>query len=122
MCFLCSNPLGLVYQHITISSWVHTVVIFVAAFQTGRINAHTHIHKPGFYLGFNFFFWGGGAGVLQGMIATQDMHVDLMQVLYVYSRVHDGEICHVCICDILDIYKTHACTVRIEEHADMCME
>ena len=26
---------------------------------------------------------------------------------------------HVCICDILDIHKTHACTVMIEVHEDI---
>ena len=49
---------------------------------------------------------------------AQDMHIDLMHVLYVYSRVMrreggylqsivGGQV-HVCICGILDIYKTHA--------------
>ena len=50
----------------------------------------------------------------------QDMHIDLMHVLYVYSRVMSGGgggylqsiavggQVHVCICGILDIYKTHA--------------
>ena len=48
------------------------------------------------------------------MTATQDMHVDLMHVLYVYSRVmgggggvittYNGEQVHVCTCGILDIY------------------
>ena len=51
---------------------------------------------------------------------AQDMHIDLMHVLYVYSRVMRGEgggggylqsivggQVHV-LCGILDIYKTHA--------------
>ena len=47
------------------------------------------------------------------MTAAQNMHMDLMLVLYVYSRViqstvGEGGQVHVCICDILDIYKTHA--------------
>ena len=43
------------------------------------------------------------------MTAVQDIHMDLMLVLYVYSRVMvgGGGQVHVCICDILDIYKTH---------------
>ena len=49
---------------------------------------------------------------------AQDMRIDLMHVLYVYSRVMGrggrvltkysrGQV-HVCICGILDICKTHA--------------
>ena len=50
------------------------------------------------------------------MTAAQDMHIDLMHVLYVYSRVMGGGgylqsivggQVHV-LCGILDIYKTHA--------------
>ena len=56
------------------------------------------------------------------------MHVDLMHVLYAYSRVMGGGgggggynkysrgQVHACICGILDIYKTH--TVR----AGACMQ
>ena len=52
------------------------------------------------------------------MTVAQDIYIDLMHVLYVYSRVirgGGGELqsivggqIHVCICGILDIYKTHA--------------
>ena len=53
------------------------------------------------------------------MTAAQDIHIDLMHVLYVYSRVMGGggggELqsivggqVHVRICGILDISKTHA--------------
>ena len=55
------------------------------------------------------------------MTAVQDMYIDLMHVLYVYSRVMGGGVItkysrvpgivgyqvHVCICGILEIYKTH---------------
>ena len=34
--------------------------------------------------------FGGEAWVLQWMTAAQDIHVDLMHVLYVYSRVMGG--------------------------------
>ena len=46
---------------------------------------------------------------------TQDMHIDLMHVLYVYSRVMRGGYLQTIVggqvhvlCGILDIYKTHA--------------
>ena len=51
------------------------------------------------------------------MTAAQDIHIDLVYVLYVYSRVMGGGgylqsivggQVHVCICGILDISKTHA--------------
>ena len=43
-------------------------------------------------------------------------------VITKYSGGGGRYIRHVCICDILDIHKTHTCTVMIEVHADMCME
>ena len=52
----------------------------------------------GFYLGFKF--WGGGS---HSMTNLQDMHVDLMQVLYVYSRVMG-----VCVC-VITKYRTLLC-------------
>ena len=53
------------------------------------------------------------------MTAAQDIQIDLIHVLHVYSRVGGGGggvitkysrvgQVHVCICGILDIYKTHA--------------
>ena len=64
------------------------------------------------------------------MTAVQDFHVDLMHVLYVYSRVMGGEgiitkysrgQVHVCICGIslTSVKHVHACALMIEVHADM---
>ena len=43
----------------------------------------------GVYLGLNFFFGGGGKPEYY-MTAAQDIHIDLMHVLYVYRRVMRG--------------------------------
>ena len=70
----------------------------------------------GFYLGIKF--WGGSLSITVND-CTQDMHIDLMHLLYVYSRVMGGGggggylqsivggQVHV-LCGILDIFKTHA--------------
>ena len=49
------------------------------------MNVYTH---TGFYLGINFL---GGSLSITVNDCTQDMHIDLMHVLYVYSRVMRGE-------------------------------
>ena len=43
--------------------------------------------ESGFYLGIKF--WGGSLSITVNDCA-QDMHIDLMHVLYVYSRVMGG--------------------------------